>query len=113
MILAYAMGIFYIAAGIMHFIFPSKYEKIIPKIFPFPKTLVYLSGIAEILCGVGFLFDSTRTMAAWATILLLIAIFPANINMAMHPKPFGIKPWILYLRLPLQFLLIWLAYLYT
>ena len=97
----------------MHFIFPVPYSKIIPSILPYPMMLVYISGIAEILCGVGFLFEPTRTFAAWATIVLLIAIYPANINMAMHPKYFGINPWILYLRLPLQFVMIWLAYLYT
>jgi len=113
LIFAYVMGLFYVFAGIMHFIFPAKYLTIMPKILPYPLFLVYLSGIAEILCGLGFLFQETRVAAAWATILLLIAIFPANINMAMYPEHFGISPWLLYLRLPLQFLLIWFAYLYT
>lgn len=110
---AYLQGIFYIFAGSMHFVFPSHYLKIMPPILSLPLTLVYLSGVAEIICGLGFLFDGTRSIAAWATILLLIAIFPANIYMAMHPDLFGISPWILYLRLPLQFILIWFAYIYT
>ena len=109
----YVMGAFYIFAGLMHFVFPASYLKIMPKYLPYPMLLVYLSGIAEILCGVGLLFHETRQLAAWATICLLIAIFPANINMAMHPDHYGMDPWILYLRLPLQFLLIWFAYLYT
>lgn len=113
LIFAYVMGAFYIFAGVMHFIFPAVYFKIMPKMVPYPMALVYLSGVAEILCGLGFLFYETRAIAAWATIALLVAIFPANINMAMYPEQFGISPWILYLRLPLQFVLIWFAYLYT
>ncbi|MBA2728904.1 MAG: DoxX family protein [Parachlamydiaceae bacterium] len=110
---AYAMGAFYILAGFMHFVYPASYLKIMPKMLPYPLMLVYLSGVAEIICGVGLLFNETRVLAAWATIALLLAIFPANINMAMNPEQFGIAPWILYLRLPLQFLFIWMAYLYT
>lgn len=113
LVLAYGMGIFYLFAGILHFIYPASYLKIMPQMLPYPLMLVYLSGLAEILCGLGFLFHETRSIAAWATIALLIAIFPANINMALNPEQFGIAPWILYLRLPLQFLLIGLAYLYT
>lgn len=112
-VFAYMMGVFYLFAGAMHFINPIMYLKIMPKMLPYPLALVYLSGLAEILCGIGFLFEGTRVVAAWATILLLLAIFPANINMAMHPEHFGIAPWLLYLRLPLQFVLIWFAYLYT
>lgn len=110
---AYVMGTFYIVAGMMHFIVPKPYVKIMPKSLPYPLALVYLSGIAEILCGIGFLFDATRVAAAWATILLLLAIFPANINMALNPAQFKISPWLLYSRLPLQFVLVWLAYFYT
>ena len=113
MFFAYGMGLFYLFAGIMHFILPGPYIKIMPKMLPFPLMLVYLSGMAEILCGLGLLFDKTRVIAAWATILLLIAIFPANINMAMSPEKYNMAPWLLYARLPLQFLLIWFAYLYT
>lgn len=110
---AYVMGIFYVFAGSMHFISPETYLKMMPKILPYHLPLVYITGVAEILCGLGLLFQETRVIAAWATILLLVAIFPANINMAMNPEQFGISPWILYLRLPLQFVLIWIAYLYT
>lgn len=110
---AYVMGAFYIVAGVMHFLFPAPYLKIMPRILPYPLALVYLSGLAEILCGLGLLFEQTRIPAAWATIALLIAIFPANINMAMYPEQFNVSPWLLYLRLPLQAVLIWWAYQYT
>ncbi|HEV8050936.1 MAG TPA: hypothetical protein VGP47_00460 [Parachlamydiaceae bacterium] len=113
MFFAYLMGLFYIFAGSLHFLFPASYLKIMPKYMPYPMQLVYLSGAAEIICGLGFLFDETRPTAAWGTILLLLAIFPANINMAMYPQNFGLSPLLMYLRLPLQFLLMWLAYLYT
>lgn len=112
-IFAYVMGLFYIFAGSMHFISPAVYLKMMPKILPYHLPLVYFSGVAEILCGLGFLLQETRGVAAWATILLLIAVFPANIHMAMNPELFGISPWILYLRLPLQLVLIWFAYIYT
>lgn len=110
---AYLMGVFFIVAGSLHFIIPSPYIKMIPDMLPYPKRLVFISGAAEILCGIGLLFNETRVIAAWATIVLLIAIFPANIKMAMHPRKFGISPWLLYLRLPLQGLLIWFAFLFT
>lgn len=104
MIFAYVMGVFYIIAGFMHFLFPASYLKIMPTMLPYPLMLVYLSGAAEVLCGMGLLFNETRVAAAWATIVLLLAIFPANINMAMHPGQFDIAPWILNLRLPSIFI---------
>lgn len=80
---------------------------------PFAAGLVIISGVAEILCGVGLMVPATRVWAAWGTIALLVAIFPANIYMALHPDKFGISPIALWARLPIQFLLIWLAYIYT
>jgi len=107
------MGVAYIAAGLNHFWHTTFYANMLEGFLPYPLALVYISGIAEILCGIGLLIPSTRKMAAWATIALLIAIVPANINMALHPAQFGFSPMALYLRLPLQLLLIWLAYIYT
>lgn len=106
-----AMGLVYIAAGINHFIVPEIYLRMMPRPFPYPLEMVYLSGVAEILCGAGLLFRQTRKVAAWATILLLIAVFPANVFMALHPVGWNIPVWVLYARLPLQGVLIWLAYI--
>lgn len=110
---AYVLGIAYIIAGLNHFIHPAFYDKMIESFLPQPHLITLISGVVEIICGTGFLIPQTRKMAAWATVILLIAIFPANINMALHPEAFDFPQYALYLRLPLQFVLIWIAYLYT
>ena len=109
----YVMGVIYVAAGINHFWHEPFYTKMIADFLPYPLMIVYISGVAEILCGLGLLLPSTRRAAAWATVALLIAIFPANIYMAMHPAEFGFPARDLYFRLPIQLLLIWLAWIYT
>jgi uncharacterized membrane protein len=80
---------------------------------PYSLELVYISGVAEILCGLGLFIPATRKAAAWGTVALLIAISPTHIYMAMHPDGWGVAPIVLYARLPLQLLLIWLAWTYT
>jgi uncharacterized membrane protein len=116
-ILLYAMAAFYIAAGVNHFRSPDFYVAIMPPYLPWHLELVYLSGIAEIVCGVGLLIPRTRVLAAWATIALLIAIFPANIHVALNDVPLagrsegaGIWNWV---RLPFQLLFIAWAGWYT
>ena len=109
----YVMGIFYIFAGINHFWNPAFYIKMIKNFLPWAIQIVYLSGAAEILLGIGVCIPETRKVSAIGIIILLIAIFPANINMALHPKEWGFSPWSLYLRLPLQLVLIYWAYIYT
>jgi uncharacterized membrane protein len=116
-ILLYAMALFYIIAGVNHFVSPAFYVAIMPPYLPWHLELVYLSGIAEILCGLGLLFRRTRVLAAWATIALLVAIFPANIHVALHDIPvggrsqgLGIWNWV---RLPFQLVLIAWAWWYT
>ncbi|MFC6646730.1 DoxX family protein [Granulicella cerasi] len=96
----------YIAAGIAHFAFTRRYEAIMPEYLPAHRELVLASGAAEIACGVGILMTATQSAAAWGTVALLIAVFPANLWMAQHPDRFAPVPvWALYARLPLQFLL--------
>lgn len=96
------------AAGLNHFFNPSMYCKIMPAYLPFPLELVYLSGVFEVLGGIGLFIPAVRSAAVWGLILLLAAVFPANINMALHPELTPkIPAYVLYLRLPLQFLLIW------
>lgn len=118
--LLYVMSTGYIVAGVLHFVVPELYVQIVPPIFPAELLLVYLSGLAEIAVGIGLLIDRTRQYAAWATIALLIAIFPANIYMATHGvvieglpgdgDPSSIVRWG---RLPLQGVLILWAFWYT
>jgi uncharacterized membrane protein len=110
----YIQAIIYIAAGMMHFIKPRPYLSMMPPWLPNPELLVLLSGVGEVAGGVGLLFPQTRSAAAWGLMLLLIAIFPANIYMAITPKFWKRFPrWALWVRLPLQFLLIWWAYRFT
>lgn len=117
--LLYVMGPLYVVAGVLHFVVPELYAQIIPPFLPAPLALVYLSGVAEIAVGIGVLIPRTRRHAAWATIALLIAIFPANVYMATSMVVVeGIggsdpSPLIRWGRLPLQGVLILWAYWYT
>ena len=116
-ILLYLMAAFYVLAGVNHFRVPEFYVAIMPPYLPWHLELVYLSGVAEILCGAGLLIPRTRVLAAWATIALLLAIYPANIHVALNDVPMagrseglGIWNWV---RLPFQFVLIAWAWWYT
>jgi len=95
----------FIAAGINHFAKPQFYREIVPPGFPSPAALVAISGFFEILGGIGLLMPPLRRWAGWGLIALLIAVFPANIYMAVEPQRFAsmhIAPWVLRARLPLQ-----------
>ncbi|MBF6607151.1 MAG: DoxX family membrane protein [Flavobacterium sp.] len=110
----YLMSGLYILAGVNHFRNPKMYIRIIPPYMGNPKILNYASGIAEILLGLLLLVPTMTSISAWGIIILLIAIFPANVYMATNKKTgFGLPGWLLWLRLPLQFALIFWAYLYT
>ncbi len=109
----YIMPCLYILAGVMHFVFPKPYIRMIPKYLPFPKFLVAISGVLEILFGLMLFFPVTRNLGAWFLIILLIAVFPANIQMAINQKKYNPKYyWLALLRLPLQLILMWWAFTY-
>ncbi len=112
-VLLYLMGVLYVLAGINHFVHTDFYLKMIEGFLPQATLLVQLSGVAEIVLGVGIMIPSSRRISAWGIILLLIAVFPANINMAIHSADWNMNPLGLYLRLPIQLLLIYWAYSYT
>ena len=106
----------YIAVGINHFTDPDLFVLIVPAYLPEPLLLVHLSGIAEILGGVGLLIPQTRKAAAWGILALLVAVYPANINMLVNDIYLPDMPkerWILWLRMPMQFVfagwVIWVA----
>ena len=108
------IGIIFILAGINHFVMPNFYLQIMPPYLPFPMALIYLSGLAEIVCGSLFIPKQTRSLGAWLTILLLIAVFPANIQMSIDEyQNGGLLFYGSVLRLPLQFLIIWWVYKFT
>lgn len=110
----YLMAGIYILAGLNHFRNPRMYVKIIPDYLPAPKLLNIISGLAELFFGILLCFPAFSTFGAWGIILLLIAVFPANIYMLTNEKAsFRLPKWILWMRLPLQFILIFWAYLYT
>lgn len=109
----YIQAFVYVAAGVNHFISPKTYLAIMPPYIPAHNLMVTLSGIAEIVLGIGLLFPATRSISAWGLILLLIAVFPANIYMATASRFRKLPAWIRWGRLPLQGLLIWWAYQYT
>ena len=103
-------AIFYIVAGSLHFIKPAPYLRIMPPYIPWHAAMVRISGAFEILGGLGLLVPVTRRAAAWGLVAVLIAVFPANIYMAVHPVEAGaagIAPVLRWGRLPLQGVLIW------
>ena len=103
-------AIFYVVAGILHFLHPGSYVKIVPPFIPRALAMVFISGLAEIAGGIGLLIPQLRRTAAWGLIILLVAVFPANIYMAVHKVQLTSNPLpalLLWGRLPLQFLFIW------
>jgi len=111
--LLYVMSVFYIGAGVNHFLHPQLYMQIMPPWLPYHSALVMLSGLCEIAGGLLLLPASTRSTGAWFIILLLIAIFPANIQMALDfYREHNPKLWLAIARLPLQLVLIYWAWVY-
>ena len=107
------LAIFFVAAGVNHFVAPSTYLQIIPTFLPARVEANYISGAAEILGGIGVLFVQTRSLAGVGLILLLICVFPANVYGALHGMQISgrtIPAWLLWLRLPLQAVLIGWVY---
>lgn len=103
----YIITLFFTVGGIAHFVSMDSFIKIMPDYLGYHKELVIISGAFEILGAIGILVPRTRRFAGYGLILLSIAVFPANINMALHPEKFpDISVVILYLRLPLQLVII-------
>lgn len=114
LILKYLFAAFFVLAGLNHFINTGFYLKIMPPFLPWHLRLVHLSGVVEIVLGVLLLIPKLTRMAAWGLIALLLAVFPANIQMAVNHALYPeYSVTALWLRLPLQFVLIAWAYWYT
>ena len=116
-VLLYVMGGFYVFGGVNHFRDAGFYLPMMPSYLPAHLGLIYASGLAEIVLGVAVLIPRTRRLAAWGIIALLVAVFPANLNMAIYDIPvggrtegLGIWNWV---RLPMQAVLIAWAWWYT
>lgn len=113
-LLRWAFGLLFVLAGANHFLNPGFYLAIMPPYLPWHGALVFISGVAEVVLGAMLCPSRTQRVAAWGLIALLIAIFPANIHMALNPHLYpGISALALWLRLPLQFVLMAIAWRYT
>jgi uncharacterized membrane protein len=104
----------FIAAGTLHLVNPEVFEPVMPPFIPFPYPCIMISGVFELMGGLGLLvpfFPAVTWLTRWGLVLLLIAVFPVNIYMAFYPEvlhfSFKIPLWVLWARLPLQFGLIW------
>lgn len=112
-VLRWLLALVMVGAGVNHFLSPATYVAMMPVALPWHLALVYVSGVAEIAGGLGLLVPRTRRAAAWGLIALLVAVFPANVNMAVNELPLGtttVPTWALWARLPLQLVLIAWAY---
>ncbi|MEO8795225.1 MAG: MauE/DoxX family redox-associated membrane protein [Daejeonella sp.] len=112
-----SLSLILILAGLNHFRNPQMYLQIIPEYIPVPVALNYVSGIAELILGIGLLFNKTRILAAWGIFIMMIAFIPAHIFM-IQKAPFylgtlHVTKTIAWIRLALQPLLILWAYIHT
>lgn len=106
-----ALALFFIIAGLNHFRSPGIYLSMMPLWLPWPEMMNFISGAAEIAGGVGVLHGHTRRFAGWGLIALLVAVFPANLHVALAGWPeMDIPRWILWMRLPFQ--LLFMAWVY-
>jgi uncharacterized membrane protein len=104
-------GIF-ATSGVIHLAKPEVYMPIMPEAVPSHREVIYASGVMELMCAAGLLNRRTRSLAGWASAALLLAVYPANIKMALdasRSNRTGLKAFA-YGRLPLQFPMIWSAY---
>ena len=105
--LRYALALLFVGAGVLHFVRPAPFLRIVPPALPVPGLLVLLSGVAEVAGGLGLLLPATRRAAGWGLLALLVAVFPANVYMVGLASALHIPAWVLWARLPLQPLLMW------
>lgn len=103
-VLRMILSLGFVIAGVLHFVHPRLYVRIVPDYLPAPELLVAVSGAAEVIGGVTLLLPATRRAAGVGLVALLVAVFPANVEMALHPDGAGsgLPTWALWARLPLQ-----------
>ncbi len=110
----YSIIALFLFTGLAHFLWIDFFMEIMPPWIPWQKELVYISGGIELACALLLIFRKTRRIAAWSLIALLIAVFPANIQMLInYIHEHNPNLWIAIVRLPFQPLLIWWAYQFT
>lgn len=107
--LRWVLTVVMVAQGINHIVNPDPFVAMMPVELPWPLGLVMVSGIAEIAGGLGLIVPATRRAAAWGLVLLYVAVFPANVNMALNDIPLAgrdLPAWALWGRLPFQIMFI-------
>jgi uncharacterized membrane protein len=105
-----AAGVAFIIASLPHFVSPERYLPMMPPFIPAPRAMIFLSGVGELLGGIGLLIPSTARLAAWGLAVLLVAIFPANIYVAIsgvNAAGLPSSPWYTWSRLPFQIVFVW------
>ncbi len=113
-VLKYVLALFFVLAGLNHFRDPGFYVSMIPPLLPFPLFLVYLSGFFEFGLGVALLIPRFSRLAGWGLMALLVAVYPANIYMAVNHELFpAFSAAGLWIRLPFQVVFVVWAYWYT
>lgn len=108
---SYFLALVFIAAGIGHFVYAWDFMKLLPDWIPAANTLVWISGVVEIALGACMLFPRLRSMAALGILILLVLYIPIHVNDALRTWPIIGSKTIAWARIPLQFLMIWMAYL--
>ena len=110
----FGLSTFFIYTGIHHFVNPGFYLSIMPPAFPLHTEAVYISGFFEVVGGVCVLIPRLRKIAGWGLVALLVAVYPANIYMAITPEAFpDIHVSLLYVRLAFQFVFFYWAFSVT
>ncbi len=107
-----ALSALFVTSGVVHLVKPDFYEPIMPRFVPRHREVIYASGVAELACAAGMLHPRTRSLAGWASVALLVVVFPANVKMASDLKrsrKTGLKA-AAFARLPLQLPMIRAAY---
>ena len=108
------LGLVFVGSGVLHFANAPFYVAMMPPYIPFPELMVQLSGVAELVLGVAVIAPKTSRWGAMGLIALLIAVFPANLNMALHSEQFpDFSPTMLYVRLPFQAVFIAWSWVYA
>ena len=101
-------------AGVLHFAIPGFYERIVPKWLGHERAVVQWSGVAELLCGALVAMPRTKRLGAWLTVVTLVAVYPANVQMAVEAGiPADVEGWVAWVRLPLQLPMIRWAHRHT
>jgi uncharacterized membrane protein len=99
------VGPFFVIAGVLHFVIPKTYKRIVPPWIPAPEAMVYASGVAEIAGGVGMMVPARRRIAGWWLIATMLGVMPVHLHMATHPDDYSEVPGgapALWARVPFQ-----------